>query len=449
MAAIGTVASSYPEGADYSPVVESAIRKGRRRLIPFLLLMYVAAFLDRVNVGFAKQHLQDATGMSDAAFAFGASLFFVTYLIFEIPSNFGLARFGAKIWMCRIMVLWGLVSAAMMFVQGNTLFYIIRLLLGAAEAGFFPGVILFLTYWFPARKRVSMLGLFYFGAPLSFVLGGPVSGLLLQMDGVAGLAGWQWMFLLEGLFASAIGVWAYFYLDNGPADAAWLTPEEKTELSAVLAAEDADKLVHGPGSFLASLKDSTVLRFILIYALMQMSIAIVVFYLPSQLGRLIGQTSGLAFGLMVAIPWACALVAVATVPAWSSKLGGSRFWGAASFIVAAIGMAGSASANPVIAVASLCIAVAGLWAVQPIFWQTLTSYLGGVVAVAGIALVNSLGNIGGFISPNVRIWANDTFGSTSAGLYLLAGTTVMAAILMLTIRREEAPVADPLRRVAA
>lgn len=448
MAAIGTVASGL-EGADYSPVVESAIRKGRRRLIPFLLLMYVAAFLDRVNVGFAKQHLQDATGMSDAAFALGASLFFVTYLIFEIPSNFGLARFGAKIWMCRIMVVWGLVSAAMMFVQGNTLFYVIRLLLGAAEAGFFPGVILFLTYWFPARRRASMLGLFYFGAPLSFVLGGPVSGLLLQMDGVAGLAGWQWMFLLEGLFASAVGVWAYFYLDNGPADAAWLTPEEKTELSAVLAAEDADKLVHGPGSFLASLKDSTVLRFIAIYALMQMSIAIVVFYLPSQLGRLIGQTSGLAFGLMVAIPWACALVAVATVPAWSSKLGGSRFWGAASFVVAAIGMAGSASANPVIAVASLCIAVAGLWAVQPIFWQTLTGYLGGVVAVAGIALVNSLGNIGGFISPNVRIWANDTFGSTSAGLYLLAGTTVLAAILMLTIRREEVPVAGPLRRVAA
>lgn len=436
-------------GAGYSPAVESAVRKGRRRLIPFLLLMYVVAFLDRVNVGFAKQHLQDATGMSDAAFGLGASLFFITYLIFEVPSNFGLARFGARIWMCRIMVVWGLVSACMMFVQGNTLFYVIRLLLGAAEAGFFPGVILFLTYWFPARKRVGMLGLFYFGAPLSFVLGGPASGLLLNMDGILGLAGWQWMFMLEGLAASAVGIWAYFYLDNGPAAASWLALEEKQELGAVLAAEDQGKLAHGPHSILASLKDLAVLRFIAIYVLMQMSVAIVVFYLPSQMGRLIGQTSGLAFGLMVAIPWACAIFAVATIPAWSGRTGGSRYWGAASFVVAAIGMAGSASGSPAIAVISLCLAVAGLWAVQPIFWQTLTGYLGGVVAVAGIALVNSLGNIGGFISPNVRTWAGETFGSPTAGLFLLAATTLLAALLMLTIRREEVVVVDPLRRIAA
>src|SRR5687768_3206267 len=184
-----------PEAA----ILDRAIGRARSRLVPFLLLMYVLSFLDRANIGFAKQAFQVSAGISDAAYAFGAGLFFLTYALFEVPSNLIMHRIGARLWMCRIMVTWGLVSAAMMFASGEIAFYFLRMLLGAAEAGFFPGVILYLTYWFPDRSRGQIMGLFYFGAPLAFILGGPLSGLLLEMHGAAGLEGWQWMFLIEGL----------------------------------------------------------------------------------------------------------------------------------------------------------------------------------------------------------------------------------------------------------
>jgi MFS family permease len=291
---------------------------------------------------------------------------------------------------------------------------------------------------------MTMLGLFYFGAPLSFVLGAPVSGLLLNLEGALGLAGWQWMFLIEGLASSVVGVWAFFYLDNNkPAEASWLTQEEKTELTALLVTEDQGKVEHGPHNIFSSLKDGTVLRFICIYILLQMSVAVVVFYLPSQIGRLVGANSGLAFGLVVAFPWLFAVLAVATVPRWAERVGHARVFGAVSLVAAAIGMAGSGAASPYLAVASICLAVAGLWAVQPIFWQALTTYLGGIVAVAGIALVNSIGNLGGLIAPNVRTWANDAFGTPNAGLYVLSVTTLIAAALLVTLRHRVTAVVAP------
>ena len=206
-----------------TPTLLPTIGKVTRRLLPFLLLMYILAFLDRANVGFAKAAFQADTGISNAAFAFGASIFFLGYALFEVPSNLIMHRVGAKIWMARIMVTWGLISAAMMFAHNETTFYILRVLLGIAEAGFFPGVILYLTYWFPSFARGRAMGLFYFGAPLAFIFGSPLSGMLLEFDGFGGLHGWQWMFMVEGLLASVVGVWAYFYLDNKPADAKWLT----------------------------------------------------------------------------------------------------------------------------------------------------------------------------------------------------------------------------------
>ena len=216
-----------------APIVSKVIR----RLLPFLLLMYVLAFLDRANVGFAKKAFQLDTGISDAAFAFGAGIFFIGYALLEVPSNLIMHRVGARMWMCRIMVTWGLISATMAFASNEQLFYTLRFLLGAAEAGFFPGVILYLTYWFPAKDRGRAMGLFYFGAPLAFIFGSPLSGLLLEMDGMAGYKGWQWMFLVEGILASIVGVWAYFYLNNRPADAAWLSREEKVTLQAVIDSE--------------------------------------------------------------------------------------------------------------------------------------------------------------------------------------------------------------------
>ncbi len=218
------VGSRVRGAASASPgELASAVAKARARLVPFLILMYTLAFLDRANIGFAKQAFQADTGVSDAAFAFGAGLFFVGYALLEIPSNLIMHRVGARWWMCRIMVTWGLVAAATMFAHGELSFYLLRFLLGVTEAGFFPGVILFVTYWFPRRERGRILGLFYFGYPLSLMFGSPLSGLLLTFDGAGGLHGWQWMYLIEGLAASSVGILAYFVLTDRPEQAQWLT----------------------------------------------------------------------------------------------------------------------------------------------------------------------------------------------------------------------------------
>jgi len=412
----------------------STIVKVTKRLLPFLLLMYVLAFLDRANVGFAKAAFQADTGISNAAYALGASIFFLGYALFEVPSNLIMHRVGAKIWMARIMVTWGLISAAMMFAYTETTFYVLRVLLGIAEAGFFPGVILYLTYWFPSLARARAMGLFYFGAPLAFIFGSPLSGLLLEFDGLAGLKGWQWMFLVEGFLASVVGIWAYFYLDNRPEDARWLNADEKRELGAAIAAEESHKHAHGPASVLAAFGNSRVLYLCLIYFLIQMSVYGVVFYLPTQVAGLMGRNVGLAVGFVSAIPWICALAAAYFIPRLSDATGERRLIGAATLAVAGLGIAASvATGSPLLSLVALCFAAAGFIAVQPIFWTFPTSYLGGVAAAGGIALINSLGALGGFVAPNLKTWAEVTFASPAAGLYLLAGTTLIGALLIVLL----------------
>lgn len=413
---------------------DRAVHKSMRRLVPFLLLMYVLAFLDRANVGFAKAALKDIAGISDAAFAFGASIFFVAYVLLELPSNLMMHKVGARAWMCRIMVTWGLVSAATMLVEGPTSFYVLRFILGACEAGFFPGVILYLTYWFPDQSRAKVTGLFYFGAPLAFIFGAPLSGYLLRFEGLLGLHGHQWMFLIEGLAATLVGVIAYFYLDNKPADASWLTADEKQALTQQVAQEQSAKLAHGPSTLLASMKDPRTLYFSLIFFLVQMGVSVIVFYLPQFVGRLTGPASGLTVGLIVAIPWLCALLATYAVPKWAQQSQQLVPWGAASLLVAAGAMALSADASPEMSVVALCFAVAGIWAVQPIFWTLLTNYLGGLAAVAGVAFVNCVANIGNFFSPNVKVWADQSFGSNFAGLILLSGMVALASLLFLGLK---------------
>ncbi len=260
-----------------------AVTKSRARLLPFLVLMYILAFIDRANVGFAKAALLTDTGLGDAAFAFGASIFFIGYACFEVPSNLMLHRLGARVWLARIMVTWGVVSAAMMLAHDATTFYALRFLLGVAEAGFFPGIILYLTYWFPARSRGQALGLFYFGLPLALVLGSPLSGWLLEFHGVFGLRNWQWLFLVEGLMASAVGIVAYFYLVDRPAQARWLQADEKQALHAALEAEDERKREASPHGFVEALRNPRVLQFCLAYFTIQMSVYGVVFYLPRAL----------------------------------------------------------------------------------------------------------------------------------------------------------------------
>jgi sugar phosphate permease len=412
----------------------ATISKVTMRLLPFLLLMYVLAFLDRANVGFAKAAFQADTGISNAAYAFGASIFFVGYALFEVPSNLIMHRVGAKIWMARIMVTWGLISAAMMFAHTETTFYVLRVLLGIAEAGFFPGVILYLTYWFPSDARAKAMGLFYFGAPLAFIFGSPLSGLLLEFNGLAGLTGWQWMFMVEGLLATVVGIWAYFYLDDRPQDARWLNADEKRELVTAIEAEESHKHAHGPAGVLAALRNSRVLYLSLIYFLIQMSVYGVVFYLPTQVAGLMGRNVGLAVGFVSAIPWVCALAAAYFIPRLSDATGERRMIGSATLAVAGLGIGASvATGSPLLSMIALCFAAAGFIAVQPIFWTFPTSYLGGVAAAGGIALINSLGALGGFVAPNVKTWAETAFASQAAGLYLLAGTTLIGALLIFQL----------------
>ncbi|MEG0112646.1 MAG: MFS transporter [Comamonas sp.] len=411
------------------------------RLLPFLLLMYIMAFLDRANVGFAKVAFQADTGISDAAFAFGAGVFFVGYALLEVPSNLIMHRIGARIWMCRIMVTWGLVSAAMMFAHNETTFYVLRFLLGVAEAGFFPGVILYLTYWFPAAHRAQAMGFFYFGAPLAFIFGSPLSGLLLELDGMGGWHGWQWLFAVEGLMAVAVGIWAYFYLTNRPADAQWLTADERRQVQEIIDSEERAKGGH-QHSLLAALCQPRVLYLALVYLLIQASVYGVVFYLPSQVAGLLGTKVGLKVGLVSAIPWVCALLAAWWVPGFAQRSQKPRTVASVTLLVAAIGMAASVSfSSPLLGVAALCFAAAGFIAVQPVFWTFPVNALAGAAAAGGIALINSLGAVGGFVAPIVKNWAEGHFHSPAAGLYLLAGTTVLAALLVLGIRARTAPTA--------
>jgi len=401
--------------------------------------MYVVAFLDRANIGFAKQALETYAGITPEAYALAAGLFFISYAAFEIPSNLILHKVGARLWMARIMVTWGLVSMATIFVVGSRSFFALRLLLGAAEAGFFPGVILYLTYWFPNRARAQVFGLFYFGAPLALIFGGPISGLLLQMNPVGSLRNWQWMFLVEGSFAVAVGVWSYKYLGNRPADATWLSTAEKGALENALADEQSQQYPDGRLRLASMLRDPYLLQFALIYFFLQMSIYGVVFYLPSEVSTLINKPAGFEVGLVSAIPWICALAGAFLLPRLADWLNQRRrvtaialaVTGCASFLFPLVG--------PRAGLISLSIAAAGLIAVQPLFWTFPASYLSGDAAAAGLAMINALGAVGGFVAPNVKAWADDRFSSPRAGLFVLAIVTLLNAGLVAIVRTPHLP----------
>jgi MFS family permease len=416
--------------------LSAIVSKMNRRLIPLLLLMYVFAFLDRTNIGFARDAFQADTGISDAAYAFGASIFFVGYALLEVPSNLILHRVGARLWLSRIMVTWGLVSAATAFVHTETMFYVVRMLLGLAEAGFFPGVILYLTYWYPKSARARSTGLFYYGAPLAFILGGPLSGQLLELDGMFGFQGWQLMFLVEGLLASLAGIFVFFVLDDRPAEAKWLDAEEKQTLLAALAADEQAKPhdMRGAGR---ALRDLRVLYLCTIYIMIQASVYGLSFFLPTQVAKLLGTKVGLEVGLVSALPWIVALIGVTLIPPYADHTGRHRGLGAIMLGLAAVGLAVSAlTTSPLIAIAALCLAACGMIVSQPLFWTLPTALLGGAGAAGGIALINSIGNLGGFLAPNIRAWLEAAFASSAAGLLGLATVALLGGALMVMARRD-------------
>ncbi len=407
----------------------SAIRRVRRRLVPYMMLMYVVSFLDRANISFAKQALHTSVGISEQAYALAAGLFFISYALCGFPSNLFLHKVGAKRWLACLMLAWGLASMATVFVSGNDSLYVVRLILGVAEAGFFPGAILYLTYWFPGRVRGEVIGLFYLGVPIALILGGPLSGFLLETHPLTGLVGWQWMFLVEGFIAVVLGVFSYWYLDDRPVDAHWLPPDEKKVLTEALAREEAAKRVTGPTQLLPMLRDTRVLRLLLIYGLIQMSTYGAIFYLPTEVSALIHKPAGFEVGLVSAIPWICALLAVYFVPRAGDRTRRHRELAATTLLIAGCASFAFPMTGPTAGLVALSVAVSGFIAVQPLFWTFPTGYLADRAAAGGIALIG-MGNLGGFLAPNVKVWADEFFKSPNAGLYLLALITVLNAGLI-------------------
>lgn len=420
---------------DDTVMLARAVSRAKWRLLPFLGLMYVFAYLDRSNIAFAKQAFQQATGVSEAAFAFAAGIFFIGYAVLEFPSNLILHRVGARVWLSRIMVTWGLVAAAMAFTTTDTSFAVMRFLLGAAEAGFFPGVIVYLAFWFPARERGQVIAMFYLAQPLSFIFGGPASGVLLDLHGWLGLQGWQVMFIVEGLVASLIGVVAYFYLTDRPDRASWMPQDERDALARSLAAEDAAKAALGTMSLGKLFKDPMLLQFALTYFCVAICGYGIAFYLPSQVSALLGVKVGFYVGVISAIPWVCAFAVCTFWPGLAVRSGYRRTFAVVSLLAAGLGMIASGYLSPLFAIVALCIAVMGLISAQPIFWTFPTGYLGGLAAAGGIAVINSVGNLGGFVAPSFKTAVEQYVGHSVAGLWVIGGGALVAAVLVALIPR--------------
>lgn len=395
--------------------------------------MYIVSFLDRSNIGFAKQALEKSEDISESIYALGAGLFFVSYSLCGFPSNLILHKVGAKKWLALLMVGWGVVSMGNMFVSDATSFYLLRLLLGVLEAGFFPGAILYLTYWFPNNVRGSVLGMFYLGVPLALILGGPLSGLLLDIRPLLGLQSWQWMFLVEGFMAILLGLFAFWYLDNRPANASWLLAEEKQALADALAREEEDRRSAGPTKLLPMFRDLRVMHFLLIYGFIQISTYGAVFYLPAEISALLHKPVGIEVGLVSSIPWICTLAAVYLLPRAADKFHNHRQLASLTLMISGCASFVFPTAGPSMGLLMLSLAAAGFIAVQPLFWTFPTKYLADRAAAGGIAVIG-MGNLGGFLAPNLKVWADEYFGSQHAGLYLLAGLTILNAGLIALVK---------------
>ena len=399
------------------------------RLIPFMALMYVASFLDRVNISFAALTMNHDLGFSPEAYGFGAGIFFWGYFLCEVPSNLMLQKVGARLWMCRICVTWGLLSMVTAFVKDPVSFAALRFLLGAAEAGLYPGMVLYMTFWFPSDTRARFIALFLAGVPLANVIGGPVSGWLLGVSG-HGLHGWQWMLLLEGIPSLACGIATLWVLPNGPGDARWLSVEDKRLVAARLAQEPPGAL-HGFWEMIAD-------RRIWILMIPDFSIVIALYGLnlwQPQMVKAMGY-SNVEVGFLVALPYLLAMGAMVGLGVVSDRTGKRALPVACAAFAAAIGMLGAVwSGNPVVVEASLCLAASGIYAALAVFWTLPAALLRGAAAAGGLALLNSFSNLGGFFGPYLMGWAKQQTGNFTLGMTLLAGMLVLAGVSVLLIGR--------------
>ncbi|NKM98514.1 MFS transporter [Rhizobium leguminosarum] len=403
------------------------------RIVPFLMLCYVVAYLDRVNVGFAKLQMSSELGLSEAAYGIGAGIFFIGYFLFEVPSNIIMNKVGARVWIARIMVTWGIVSAAFMFTSSETVFYVLRFLLGVAEAGFFPGIILYLTAWYPAHRRARIITTFMSAIPISAIFGNPLSGLLMDsFHGTHGLSGWQWMFLIEAIPAILFGVATFFYLDDTIQGAKWLNDEEKRVLTANNEAENRAKTAS-PHSIAATLADRRVWLMCLIYFCFVLGQYGLNFWMPTIV-KASGVNGNLNIGLISAIPYICTFVVMLALGRSADRLRERRWHLVVPAFIAAGGfVAATMATSTTVSIVCLSLAAAGAISCAPLFWSLPTAFLAGTGAAAGIAWINSVGNLAGFLGPFLVGYLKDFTGTNSAGMYLLAAALVIGSLAVLTV----------------
>jgi sugar phosphate permease len=408
----------------------SALAKARRRLVPFLFLLYIVAYLDRINVGFAALQMNAALGLTATTYGLGAGVFFLSYVLFEIPSNVMLARIGARLWIARIMISWGVVSSAMMFVSGARAFFALRFLLGMAEAGFFPGIVFYLTRWFPPQDRARTIAVFMTATLVAGVVGGPISGALLTLNGAGGLAGWQWLFLVEGVPAVVLGFIVLRALVESPQDATWLSREERSALTMRLArgAPGGDKPIA------SVLRERRTWLLAAVYFTIPVTLYGIGFWLPQML-KSASSAGDLVVGLLSAIPYAVGAVGMVAVGRHSDRSGERRWHVLGPALVAAVGLVLAPLGHGAVwSIVTLSLAMLGLASMFGPFWALATSRMRGAGAAAGIALINSVGNTGGFVGPYLLGSVSDATHGFAAGLLAMAAMLSVGGALVLRVQ---------------
>ncbi|MFM0140091.1 MFS transporter [Caballeronia grimmiae] len=426
------VGAELPAPSEVSSFEAKTYAKVARRLIPFLMLCYLGAYLDRVNVGFAKLQMLNDLRFSETIYGVGAGIFFLGYFLFEVPSNIILHKVGARNWLARIMLTWAVISASFVFVKSPTMFYILRFLLGVAEAGFAPGVILYLTYWFPSARRAKALSMFFMAIPLAGIVGGPLSGWIMHaFQGAHGLAGWKWLFMLEALPSLVLGFAIILYLDNGIASAKWLSDDEKALLKRNVENDRTQTTEHV--SIRSFIGDRRLWLMAAIYFCVVLGQYGLTFWLPTIIRRT-GVADPLWVGILTAIPYFCAIVTLPILGSSADKHRERRLHLAIPMLVSAAGFAtlpmlGSVGAS----IVCVSVAAAGILASSSLFWALPTAVLGGMSAAAGIAAVNCFANLAGFFSPAIVGWLNDLTGKSTAGLIFISTAVVLGAVLVFFV----------------
>jgi len=424
---------ALPDPPAETALSAATMRKVTLRLVPFLLLLYICNLVDRGNVNFAKRTMQADLMMSDAAYGLGAGLFYFGYLLFEVPSNLILRRVGARVWIARIMVSWGLVSGATMLVRGPCSFYVVRILLGVAEAGFFPGIIFYLTAWFPTRRRTRAVAGFMAANAVAGIITNPLSGTIIQyLDQVGGLRGWQWVFLLESVPSLILGVCVLFYLTDRPDQAHWLDPDQRSWLIERMRQEEEHRQRRHGTDILRALLDPRIWFLILLYFTVAFSSNAGGLYLPELIGNRFPDYDEVKIGFLAAVPSVCGLMAMLVNGAWSDRTGKYRLHVAGPALLAGGGwLLVAVSVSPSLGLWGLCLAMMGMMSMLPPFWSLPTSFLSGAAAAGGIALINSVANIGGILGPPAVGLIHDQTGSPTWGLLTLAGMLFVGGILAL------------------